>query len=130
MADILIKGLALPKKGEYAYNLQINSNGIVEGFQQKGVMIDRMKATAIELPSHGRLKDESVIIENMGNAFEKLFPLDGKHKQTIVSDCHVEFMRAVFKAPTIIDATPVDKLPKEWYDPSEDGLYDEVEASK
>lgn len=79
-----------------------------------------------EIPDeHGRLKDESVIIENMGNAFEKLFPLDGKHKQTIVSDCHVEFMRAVFKAPTIIDATPVDKLPKEWYDPSEDGLYEE-----
>ena len=59
-----------------------------------------------EIPDeHGRLKDESVIIENMGNAFEKLFPLDGKHKQTIVSDCHVEFMRAVFKAPVVVEAS-------------------------
>ena len=61
MADILIKGLALPKEGEYGLKLGLLPNGKVEGTQQIGGMIRLIEATAIELPPHGDLIDRDKI---------------------------------------------------------------------
>ena len=55
MADILIKGLALPKN--YPYRLSIQSDGTVTEHTIGA------KATAIELQPHGRLVDIDRIIE-------------------------------------------------------------------
>ena len=59
-----------------------------------------------EMPDvHGRLKDESVIIQKAEDAFCKLFPIDGKNKQEIASEFHKAFLKAVFDAPTVVEAT-------------------------
>ena len=54
MADILIKGLALPKKGD-SLMIYVFPSGTVDykGFHEA----DTHKTTAIELPPHGRLID-------------------------------------------------------------------------
>ena len=59
MADILIKGLALPPKGDtYGLHLSIFPNGEVY------VEYDEQPtATAIELPQHGRLIDVDSLIK-------------------------------------------------------------------
>ena len=59
-----------------------------------------------EIPDeHGRLKDESVIIQKAEDAFCKLFPIDGKNKQEIASEFHKALLKAVFDAPTVVEAT-------------------------
>ena len=111
---LIIKG-DMPQKCDwcfYRWNCEVRMKHIHDVFGKYDSYTDPYReqrlpnCPLVEIPDeHGRLKDESVIIENMGNAFDKLFPLDGKHKQTIVSDCHVEFMRAVFKAPVVVEAS-------------------------
>ena len=102
--DILIKGMEMPKDG--TITIEIRHDGAVDFIGNMGSNLGRLvDVKAVALPEHGRLKDESLIIENMEKAFEKLFPMDGKHKQTLVNDCHVEFMRAVFTAPTVLEAS-------------------------
>lgn len=105
--DILIKGMELPK--ELGLFLLIGCDGTVEQEVSKlgsfpvYNIVEGVKA--IELPSHARLKDESVIIQNMEDAFCKLFPIDGTHKQVLVSECHKAFLKAVFDAPTVLEAS-------------------------
>jgi len=53
MNDLLIKGLDLPKDGDYDYNLTIRSDGKVEGWQQVGERIVQIHSWAEEV-KHGR----------------------------------------------------------------------------
>ena len=53
MNDLLIKGLDLPKDGDYDYNLTIRSDGKVEGWQQVGERIVQIHSWAEEV-EHGR----------------------------------------------------------------------------
>ena len=64
MADILIKGLALPKN--YPYRLSIEADGTVTEHTIGA------KATAIELRSHGRLVDGDRLIDILEEAICKL----------------------------------------------------------
>ena len=54
MADILIKGMEMPK-GDEDLRIIINSDGSIHRII--GWAISEKKATAIELPPHGRLVD-------------------------------------------------------------------------
>ena len=58
MADILIKGLALPKKGD-SLMIYVFSSGTVDykGFHE----METHRTTAIELPPHGDLIDRDKI---------------------------------------------------------------------
>ena len=59
-----------------------------------------------EIPDkHGRLKDESVIIQKAEDAFCKLFPFDGKNKQKIASEFYKALLKAIFEAPVVVEAT-------------------------
>ena len=88
MADILIKGLALPKN--YPYRLSIEADGTVTEHTIGA------KATAIELPSHGRLVDKDAILD----AYNKELYYWQESPQT----AHDELVHIVNNAPTIVEA--------------------------
>ena len=93
MADILIKGLALPKKG--ALYLTILNDGHVVYSTLSG---NDELTTAIELPEHGRLGDLDLVEEWMRK----------KHKE---HDCPFNidaFLSALRKIPTIVEASNAD----------------------
>ena len=95
MADILIKGLALPKKGE-VMKLYLCSDGDV-GFSEDG---KPYKTTAIELPEHGRLTDADALSNRLlGEGIGNL--LIHRKQRLTVGD-----VRTILEnAPTIVEAS-------------------------
>lgn len=105
--DILIKNIEKPKNclecqfylSEYDYCHALKDNLSQKEWETKS------RCPLVELPPYSVLKDTGAIIENMEKAFSELFPIDGKHRQTIVSECHKAFLKAVLDAPTIVEAS-------------------------
>ena len=95
MADILIKGMELPPKGCY---IAIYSNGqvrMVSPYSKMEMMPPN--ATAIELPSHGRLVDESVILDRVQALLKEKSWMYASHAQEIID--------IIRNAPTVIEAS-------------------------
>ena len=59
MADILIKGMELPKEGHYF--LEVFYDGEIRRCSNPLEGFSNTEATAIELPPHGRLVDADVL---------------------------------------------------------------------
>ena len=94
MADILIKGMELPKdKLEYLH-LIIQDGKVHTAISCGHLTTDKLNvATAIELPPHGKLKDADVIIESTIYCSPEL---------------HDAVVRRVLDAPTIVEASNGD----------------------
>ena len=99
--DILIKGLALPKKGE-VMKLYLCSDGDV-GYDEDG---KPYKTTAIELPPHGRLIDVNKTYKRATDAFIdindqiELWKYDGK----LIHDIYKTFLETLESAPAVLEA--------------------------
>lgn len=99
MSDILIKGLALPKKGE-VMKFYLCSDGDV-GYVNDG---NPYKTTAIELPEHGEAKDTDIAIRyiknEMGDDFNETTTLDEKsYKEGMKRSIEL-----IGYAPTVLEA--------------------------
>ena len=105
--DVLIKGLALPQKGEYDYHLTIRSDGKVEGTQQVGERIHSIHTWAIELPPHGRLIEGDELADVLVQNLEPMLTTRG------VSGLQADVIREVVDAivtmlrecPTVLEAS-------------------------
>jgi len=100
MADILIKNMELPK--DRGLFLMISSEGIIQkqvGRAENGYPIYNIvkEATAIELPSHGRLVDESVILDRVQALLKEKSWMYASHAQEIID--------IIRNAPTVIEAS-------------------------
>ncbi len=91
MADILIKGLALPKEGDtYGLHLSIFHDGKVYVEYDEKPM-----ATAIELPEHGDLVDITPIKDKMSSIINR-YDID---------DWGGKLADLISNAPVIVEAT-------------------------
>ena len=91
MADILIKGLALPT-GDDDVKIIINSDGSVHRIIGWAIS-EKMNATAIELPSHGALKDADAIRKWLSE----------QHEFSMVTTCKID--KIIADSPTIAEAS-------------------------
>jgi len=89
--DVLIKGLALPKKGESCINLKIYSDGTVYEIGMYSGEIIPNKAKAIELPPHGRLIDADKVKEKQKHSYNEFC-------ENVVSVFDIDH------APTVLEA--------------------------
>jgi len=94
MADLLIKGLALPKgRDQLCLYVQRDGTVNVEIDTFEGDIQTLKDTTAIELPQHGRLISESNALEEiMCVTFEE--PID-----------HERVIEAIKDTPTIVEAS-------------------------
>ena len=96
MAEILIKGLALPKNGDtYGLHLSIFPNGDVYVEYD-----EEPTATAIELPEHGDMIDRMELAMNVAKAQEEL-----KGKDIDPFMLLGDVLRWIDLAPTIVEAS-------------------------
>ena len=114
MSDILVKNIEMPK--------DCLSCPIKECEEAYELMDGRPNGCPLILvPEHNDLADKSVIIERMGDAYEALYD---KVDKKALSECHIAFLKAVMYSPTVVKETPDKVLPRDWYDPAEDGMYE------
>ena len=99
--DILIKNIEMPKGEKDFLEIILFGDGSV-GLKDDLMGINKHTDKAIELPSHNDLADKSVIIESMGNAHDELWD---KVDKKALSECHVAFLKAVMRAPTVLERT-------------------------
>ena len=96
---ILIKGMEMPKQMESPITITIFKNGSV---WMNDVTFGKGKlpnAKAVALPEHGRLKDESVILQKMEDVFIENFCTEAER---IV---YKKMIQAIFATPTIVEAS-------------------------
>ena len=96
--DLLIKDLALPKNGAYDYNITVRPDGTVVGWHQVGVRIVRIDTLAVEIPSHGDLKDENVVKDMV---VKKL----GIKSLDFLCEAEKVVVKCIEQAPTVLEAT-------------------------
>ena len=102
MADILIKGLALPIQeecGQELLCLTIYADGTV-------VTPDGVKATAIEIPPHGRLTDALHLYMDIKNYFCDSDICVAKKNGIECVHCHIEtVLDNIERRTTIVEAS-------------------------
>lgn len=97
MADILIRGMEMPK--ERSLWLCIKTDGTVYNIKPGGIGTAHAVGTAVHLPEgHGRLIDADALFEVMGQDTERWLIDDISYIETD------DAISAVYKAPTIVPA--------------------------
>ena len=101
MADILIKGLSLPKKGNALVQLSANGDVWVSNRNDEGTGI--IIAKAVALSEYGRLIDADAEIAKI-KAFMKVLNKETESGRRQYHECDC-VLRYLIDAPTIVEAT-------------------------
>ena len=107
--SILIKGMELPKplpKGARGMWIYINSNGTVGKYSRKGQW-KKMKATAIEIPPHGRLIDADALLSRIKESRDWIETNLGEAEKPLrigYLAAYEETLAYIVNAPTIIES--------------------------
>lgn len=108
--DILIPNMEMPNN--YPYRLTLHSDGHIEdhsGYSGHG------HYKAIPVPKHNDLIDKAVVVDRIGDVYEKLW--DDADKDTL-SKFHVEILKAILGTPVVVESN------EEEYKETENGHID------
>lgn len=104
MADILIRGMEMPRRREEVFLFAVDSDGKVYGWDSEE--LPRLKAIAI--PDHGRLGDLDRL-EKRFTPVEAYYPTEEDRRDYDNGRLMIRDIRSAIKdAPTIIPASEVE----------------------